>query len=66
MPQHFIRKKIKERSRLVGLAIDARKQRYPDEISYEYKPLRDDSTTLRWKTGMLETLKDYNMLDFSI
>jgi len=65
-PALYTEKRIKERSRLVGLAIDARKQRYPDEISYEYKPLRDDCTTLRWKTGMLETLKDYNMLDFSI
>ena len=29
---------IKNRSRLIGLAIDARRQRFPDEIPYEYAP----------------------------
>lgn len=55
---------IRRRSEVIGLAIDARRQRFPDEAPYVYKPLA--GTSIKWTAGSLASLKDYNLLDLSI
>lgn len=57
---------IKERSRVIGLAIDARKRQYPDEQAYTYKPFADVDTAYVWNAAAKANLKDYNLLDLSI
>ena len=59
--------RIHERSRIIGLAIDARHQRFPDEQRYHYKPLSDEIDTLRWNNNSRKNLlKNYNLKDLSI
>ncbi len=55
---------IHERSKVLGLAIEARKQRYPQEQAYIYKPLAGESYT--WNPESLQSIKDYNLRDLSI
>jgi len=57
---------IRERSRLIGLAIDARHKRFPKETPYVYEPLRDQGIRHRWNDAARTGLKDYNLLDMSI
>lgn len=56
--------RIRERSRVIGWAIDARRRRYPDETPFVYKPLADDD--LRWDDEARKAIVDYNALDLSI
>jgi ectoine hydroxylase-related dioxygenase (phytanoyl-CoA dioxygenase family) len=55
---------IRQRSRVLGLAIDARRQRFPDQEVYVYKPLQGED--IGWVRGALASIKDYNLLDLSI
>ena len=57
---------IAERSRLIGYAIDARRQRYPNEAPYVYKPFAEAGITHRWDDAARATMHDYNLLDMSI
>lgn len=57
---------IRERSKIIGYAIDARKKRYPNETPYEYKPILDSGDACNWDDITLEDLKDYNLLDLRI
>ncbi len=58
--------RIHERARLIGYAIDARRQRFPDETPYVYKPFADAGESYRWDEHAKADLKDYNLLDLSI
>jgi ectoine hydroxylase-related dioxygenase (phytanoyl-CoA dioxygenase family) len=58
--------RIRERSRVIGYAIDARRQRFPDESPYEYRPFVESGDTFRWDDHARTGLKDYNLLDLSI
>lgn len=58
--------RIRERSRLIMYAIDARKQRFPDEKPYRYKPLAVRADLYRWTPEAKATLRDYNLLDLGI
>jgi hypothetical protein len=58
--------RIRERSRLIMYAIDARKQRFPKEEPYRYKPLAAQEEFYRWNPGVRASLKDYNLLDLGI
>jgi Phytanoyl-CoA dioxygenase (PhyH) len=58
--------RIAERSRLILYAIDARRQRFPDEVSYRYAPLAGEEGRYRWSPEAREALKDYNLLDLGI
>ena len=49
---------------MIGYAIDARRQRFPNETPYTYRPLADSGETYRWTPDL--NLKDYNLLDLSI
>lgn len=57
---------IDQRSRLIGLAIDARAQRFPDETPYDYKPFAGRADEFVWSPAAQATLKDYNLMDLSI
>ncbi len=58
--------RIHARSRLIGYAIDARHQRFPDEPSYAYKPFLASGEIHRWDAAAKAGIKDYNLLDLSI
>jgi hypothetical protein len=57
---------IKQRSRLVGMAIEARKQRFPGEVPYKYMPDIHANEQPIWDDAAMATLKDYNLMDLSI
>ena len=58
--------RIRERARLIGYAIDARRQRFPDEKPYAYRPHVDAGLSYRWDEKARAAIKDYNLLDLSI
>jgi len=57
---------IGERSKVLGYAIDARRQRFPNETPYKYQPFEQSHTRFEWNESIQSTLKDYNLLDLSI
>ena len=57
---------IDTRSRLIGLAIDARRQRFPDETPYHYAPFAQRQEEFKWSPNAQSSLKDYNLMDLSI
>lgn len=46
---------IRERSKMIMLAIDARRQRYPHEVPYVYAPLLDSEEECRWSEELKES-----------
>ena len=59
--------RIRARSRIIQLAIDARQKTYPDETAYIYQPMAQEADSLRWSQQTRETvLKNYNRLDLGI
>ena len=51
---------------LIGYGIDARRQRFPDETPYVYKPHAEAALSYRWDDEAKAEIKDYNLLDLSI
>ncbi len=58
--------RIRERARVIGYAIDARKKRFPDETPYVYAPHAGDTETYRWDAAAKAGIANYNLLDLSI
>lgn len=58
--------RIRERAKVLGWAIDARRQRFPGETPYVYKPHADAGLTYTWDAAAKAAIKDYNLLDLSI
>ena len=58
--------RIAKRSRWIGYAIDARRQRFPDEASFDYAPFVQSGERYRWNEDAKTGLKDYNLFDLSI
>lgn len=56
--------RIRERSKVIMYAIDARRQRFPAEQPFVYQPLAAQASSLRYSTAV--DLKDYNLLDLGI
>ncbi|PPQ35146.1 phytanoyl-CoA dioxygenase family protein [Rhodopila globiformis] len=56
--------RIRQRARMIGYGIDARRQRFPDETPYVYKPQAGE--TYRWDAEAKAGIRDYNLLDLSI
>ncbi len=65
-PAVYDDKRIRRRSRLIGYAIDARRQRSPDETPYVYRLFAESGEVCRWTPEVKASLKDYNLLDPSI
>ena len=57
---------IAKRSRVMGLAIAARKARFPEETPYDYKPLSDVQSEFKYNPAAQAALLDYNLMDLSI
>lgn len=57
---------IDKRSRLIGLAIDARKRRFTQETPYRYAPFAQRQDEFIWNAASQAALKDYNLMDISI
>jgi hypothetical protein len=51
---------------MIGYGIDARRQRFPDETPFVYKPHADAGLVYRWDDKAKAGVKDYNLLDLSI
>ena len=64
--QIFDEEVVTRRSRTIGYAIDARKQRFPEEEPYCYQPLADKASEYVWDDAARADLKDYNLEDLSI
>ena len=58
--------RIRRRARLIALGIDARRQRFPDEQPFQYRPFAETGETHHWDQNTRASLKDYNLLDLSI
>jgi len=58
--------RIHERSRIIGYAIDARRQRFPDETSFVYQPFVSQGIGYEWNSKARASMHDYNLLDLSI
>ena len=58
--------RIRERARLIGYAIDARRRRFPDEAPYSYAPHTEAGLRYAWDAKAKAEIKDYNLLDLSI
>ena len=56
--------RIQKRSRVLGLAIEARKQRFPEETPFFYQPHSGHS--FEWNDAARESLRGYNKLDLGI
>jgi hypothetical protein len=58
--------RIRERSRLIQYAIDARRRRFPKETPYNYRPFAGHEDEFRWTPEVKAGIKDYNLLDLGI
>ncbi len=63
-PAVYDEARVRERSKVLGYAIEARKQRFPNETPYVYHPQIGQSFC--WDAAAKASLKDYNLLDLSI
>jgi hypothetical protein len=57
---------IERRSRVIAYAIDARRQRFPDESPYVYQPFAGREQEFRWTPAARAALVDYNLQDLGI
>jgi len=57
---------IRERSRLIMYGIDARRQRFPNEKPFTYRPFARQEHHYRWTPEVKAGLKDYNLQDIGI
>jgi ectoine hydroxylase-related dioxygenase (phytanoyl-CoA dioxygenase family) len=63
----FSREQIHERSRMIAIGIDARRQRFPDETPYRYQPLADEEDENRWNENTRRNVvRNYNLRDMYI
>lgn len=58
--------RIRDRSRLIGYAIDARRQRFPEEAPFRYAPIAGEEDRFRWTAATRAKFADYNLLDLGI
>ena len=58
--------RIAERAKVLGWAIDARRQRFPSERAYVYRPHAEAGLAYRWDEKARAEIRDYNLLDLSI
>jgi ectoine hydroxylase-related dioxygenase (phytanoyl-CoA dioxygenase family) len=58
--------RVRQRSKAIMYAIDARQQRFPEEKPYRYQPFAGQEGEYRWGADARAQLKDYNLLDLGI
>jgi hypothetical protein len=64
-PAVYDAERIRRRAR-IGYAIDARRQRFPHETPFVYRPHAEAGEVWRWDEKARADVKDYNLLDLSI
>ena len=57
---------IRERSRLIMYAVNARQARFPDEMPFRYEPFVGQEEQFAWGPQVMASLKDYNLQDIGI
>ena len=57
---------IRERAKMLGYAIDARRRRFPQETPFAYQPHVQAGERYTWDPAARAAIKDYNLLDISI
>lgn len=57
---------IARRSKVLGYAIAARKEHYPDEFAYTYQPFEAAGLSFDWNDAARRDMHDYNRDDLSI
>ncbi len=57
---------VRQRAEVLGYAIDARRQRYPDEAPFVYGPHRDAGDVFCWEEDARQAIRDYNKFDIRI
>ncbi len=65
-PAIYDAERIRQRARLIGLGIAARRQRFPDEVPFAYAPQVASGERFTWDAAAKASLRDYNLLDLSI
>lgn len=65
-PQQYDNQLVNRRSRTIGYAIEARKQRFPEEQAYVYQPFARAGKAFVWDEKARQDLCDYNLDDLSI
>ena len=64
---YYDEQRIDERSQVIGVAIDARTQHYPNEQRFVYQPLAGREDELRFTPeNWQRVVKDYNLKDLAI
>lgn len=58
--------RISRRARMLGYAIDARRQRFPDETAFRYQPHISAGLDYTWNADARADIRDYNLEDLSI
>ena len=64
--QVFDEEIIARRSRVLGYAIDARRQRFQNEQPYQYQPFVEAGLSYSWDAASKRDMHDYNCDDLSI
>lgn len=57
---------IEKRARLIAYGIQARAERFPDEVPYHYQPFSNLMDKYPWNEEAKKGTKDYNAMDLSI
>lgn len=65
-PAIFDDARIRARARVLGYAIDARRQRFPHEMPFDYRPHGQAGERFAWDGAAKAAMRDYNLLDLSI
>ena len=65
-PAVYDAERIRQRARVIGYAIDARRRRFPDETPFVYRPHAEAGEVWRWDAAAKAGMQDYNLLDLSI
>ena len=58
--------RVRKRSEMIGYAIDARRQHFPDETPHIYRPQAENGESYHWGEAARAKIKDYNLLDILI
>jgi hypothetical protein len=58
--------RICKRAEMIGYAIDARRQRFPEEAPFVYQPHRQSGAIYRWNEETRGEIKAYNLRDLNI
>lgn len=58
--------RIERRSEIIGYAIDARRQRFPEEAPFTYRPHQQAGQSFRWDDDARHKIRDYQLDDMLI